>query len=683
MTRPNALFLIYGLLLLLLAGTPASADHLKDYFDGREAFRQKKYRESVVFLDRAIRAEPQAGARVRWTGTHFESYLPHFHLGRALDALGNYDSAAVVWRESIRQGSVLERRNRVERKELERRLKLIEEDLYPRQLDALERQIASFEERRRELVTRGIGGLSETPKEIETAKSVLGQAREGAKVVSLSRASESVDVARRRLLKTLVAVEQGARRRREAEARSERQLAIEKLESAKQIVADGACDAELLAELEIFWENAILETEELRLTNLSLLARGSRQCGNEMQAQQYETLALLERGKLTTDSADTLQAYLVARATVQQYGCNPEAIARMQELGPELSVDLMLDLAEAYRRCGDAESVTRQLDAWKARKRSESEKVKELTRWLDRSQLVERYVESHALLVGLSEYEDGRWEALPEVEQDLDAMSEQLEGHRFKVQRLLNPTRDQLVEALQKFFSRKREPNSRLVFYYAGHGHTEINDYLRLGYIVPADTPFPSDDVEGDYLRKLVSMDGFEQFASTTPARHALLLFDSCFAGTIFDSGKDRFQMTADKEGAVAAPARLFITAGDETQMVPADSQFRKAVVRAFDGEADDDVDGFIMGREIGRFVTEFGATTRNDPQWGLLRTATQQPGDIAFDPPTESRSRTAHNSIVAELALWIAARRQNDSSWAQQFAERYPQSLLPAPLDR
>lgn len=683
MPRPKALFLIYVALTGILSGSFASADHLKDYFDGREAYRQKKYRESVVFLDRAIRAEPQAGARVRWTGTHFESYLPHFHLGRALDALGRYDAAAGVWRESIRQGSVLERRNRAEKRELERRLELIEAELYPDQLEALELQIASIERHRRELVTRGIGGLSESSPEIEQAKSVLGQARQGKRVVSLSRASESVDVARKRLIKTLVAVERGERRRREQNERSERQLAMERLSQAKRMVEHGECDLEILSDLERYWIEATFETSEQRSLNLALLAEGNAQCGRAMEAQQYETLARLEGGSAVSDSDDRLEDYLLARVQLQQYGCDQAAIEQMRRLGPALPVDAALDLAEAYRRCGDAASVERQLQLWKSRQRAEDQKLQKLSDWLKRSQLVERYVESEALLVGLSTYEDERWEPLPEVEQDLAAVSEQLESHQFTVRRLLNPTQDQLTEALKKFFSRKREPNSRLVFYYAGHGHTEINDYLRLGYIVPSDTPFPEGDVDGDYLRKLVSMDGFEQHAGTTPARHALFLFDSCFAGTIFDSGKERFQMQVADGAAVAAPARLFITAGDETQQVPADSQFRKAVVRALDGEADDDVDGFIMGREIGRFVTAFGATTRNDPQWGLLRTATAHPGDIAFDPPTESRSRVAHNRAVSELALWITVRRGGEAEWADEFRRLYPNSELPAPLDR
>ena len=80
-------------------------------------------------------------------------------------------------------------------------------------------------------------------------------------------------------------------------------------------------------------------------------------------------------------------------------------------------------------------------------------------------------------MIGVSDYTNG-WPKLSGVREDVEAVSKTLESHHFKVQVVQNPKDfDTLDEAFTSFISkygRKRE--NRLLFYFAGHGHT-LNNY--------------------------------------------------------------------------------------------------------------------------------------------------------------------------------------------------------------
>ena len=60
------------------------------------------------------------------------------------------------------------------------------------------------------------------------------------------------------------------------------------------------------------------------------------------------------------------------------------------------------------------------------------------------------YEESHALVIGVSDYTAG-WPDLESVANDVDAVSASLEGHGFNVERVLNPTKKELANAFGDF----------------------------------------------------------------------------------------------------------------------------------------------------------------------------------------------------------------------------------------
>jgi hypothetical protein len=304
-------------------------------------------------------------------------------------------------------------------------------------------------------------------------------------------------------------------------------------------------------------------------------------------------------------------------------------------------------------------------------------------------QEIDLYNESHALVIGVRKYTNG-WRELPGVEKDVEAVSAVLRNQGFQVKVALNPTSAQLNEALNTFVSDQGlQERNRLLFYFAGHGHTEeLADGRELGYIVPADAPLPGQNPQL-FNRRAISMDDIEAKALRIRSKHALFIFDSCFSGSIFEVRGERY-VPPEIESKTAAPVRMFITAGTKNQTVPDDSVFRLYFVRAFEErEGDLNRDGFITGEELGMYLAGRVTSDSRDtqtPRYGKIKNARLNLGDIVFALPgrTSPPPQVAPAQLTApaprvdpaalELALWQSADRSNDIADYEVYLQQYPQ---------
>ena len=114
------------------------------------------------------------------------------------------------------------------------------------------------------------------------------------------------------------------------------------------------------------------------------------------------------------------------------------------------------------------------------------------------------YEESHALVIGVSDYTNG-WPKLPGVRKDVKAVTAALETHGFNVEGV-EDAKDYMAldQAFTGFIRRHgRKPENRLLFYFAGHGHTVKNYGEEMGYIIPTTSPNPNRDLDDFEMRKL------------------------------------------------------------------------------------------------------------------------------------------------------------------------------------
>ena len=223
------------------------------------------------------------------------------------------------------------------------------------------------------------------------------------------------------------------------------------------------------------------------------------------------------------------------------------------------------------------------------------------------------YEESHALVIGVSDYTEG-WPRLNGVKEDVKEVRKALEDNGFKVKLVMDPDRSKLEKEIREFVVRfGRKENNRLLFYYAGHGYSQKLGYGgQMGYLVPRDAPNPNQDPMGFEL-SAISMQNIETYARNISSKHALFVFDSCFAGSIFNVTR---AIPKAIELKTARPVRQFITSGSADQEVPDQSVFRIEFVRALNGDGDLNKDGYLTASELGQHleakVVEYRGTSRH-----------------------------------------------------------------------
>jgi len=239
------------------------------------------------------------------------------------------------------------------------------------------------------------------------------------------------------------------------------------------------------------------------------------------------------------------------------------------------------------------------------------------------------YKESHALLVGVSDYTNG-WPDLNSVPQEMSQLENGLKAKGFKVEKILNPNSRQLVDAYDSFIDRYGfDPENRLLFFFSGHGFSRHNG--EKGYVVPADAPVPTTDERG-FLRKSLEMEMLLTWAKRIESKHALFLFDSCFSGTVFKS-RALPKEPPHISSMVARPVRQFISAGSAGEEVPAKSVFVQSFLRAIEGDGDLDKDGYVTGTELGMYLNRkvTGYRTGQTPQYGKIRNPDLDQGDFVM----------------------------------------------------
>lgn len=304
-------------------------------------------------------------------------------------------------------------------------------------------------------------------------------------------------------------------------------------------------------------------------------------------------------------------------------------------------------------------------------------------------QKVALYKASYALLIGISDYRGG-WPKLPGVKSDMVAVKTALEAHDFNVTVVRDPNRAQMTQAFNDFINRYgQEQDNRLLFYYAGHGHTQKLAYgEKMGYLVPVDAPNPNKDISG-FLAKSLDMQQIEVYAKRIQAKHALFLFDSCFSGSIFSLSRAVPENISYK---TARPVRQFITAGSADETVPDISIFRRQFVAALNGEGDVDGDGYVTGTELGEFlqknVVNYTKGAQH-PQYGKIRNPLLDKGDFVFrlararppavakapTQPRQERPRPPESRLEAAREAWGFVKDGDDPDELKAFVEQFPDS--------
>lgn len=239
------------------------------------------------------------------------------------------------------------------------------------------------------------------------------------------------------------------------------------------------------------------------------------------------------------------------------------------------------------------------------------------------------YTNSYALIIGNSNYQ--KWEKLPGVSFDISEVEKVLSLKGFQVEIGKDLTEAELRLKIEKFIDDYGSiPDARLVFYFAGHGFTDVNesDQRDFGYFVPIDAPLPSRDPK-DFRNTAINMVDFDAWAKKIRSKHALFVFDSCFSGSLVSRGEMRPRKITDQ---TFKPARQFITAGSNNETVPDKSIFREFFVKGLKGAADLDTNGTITAQELSVYLKTNvynSSGERQTPQYDTVKDPNLNKGDM------------------------------------------------------
>jgi hypothetical protein len=226
---------------------------------------------------------------------------------------------------------------------------------------------------------------------------------------------------------------------------------------------------------------------------------------------------------------------------------------------------------------------------------------------------------SYALLMGVSEYT--YLESLPRVKDDLKKMADALQGLGFTVVQVENGRLTAAnVRSPQDYFAQvSMTSEDRLLVFFAGHGYRRREGDKIRGYLALSNAR----NGEGKSANT-IPMEEFVAWTQRVPAKHLLVLLESCFSGLAV-GGRDVQMMGPGGTPAPPSttpdpvtlnqlsrdPGRYLLMAGDENQPVPMGNAwggglFAHAIVQGLAGRADGDRDGFVTARELYPWVRSY-----------------------------------------------------------------------------
>ena len=227
-----------------------------------------------------------------------------------------------------------------------------------------------------------------------------------------------------------------------------------------------------------------------------------------------------------------------------------------------------------------------------------------------------------AVAIGINQYRS--WPRLEGARGDAERVGALLRKQGFDdVLQLFdqNATRQKMLELLGEELPRKVGPDDLVVIYFAGHGQTEsLPNGDRRGYLIPVDGD------QSSVFSTAISMATLRDLRNRMSAKHVYYVMDSCFSGLGFSRGSPP---AGNGSGFIdkmtSTPSVQMIAGGQENeQSFEKDGSgiFTSYLLRALQGEADSNRDGYVTHSEIAAFVRP-GVTDASEgkqtPQAGTL----------------------------------------------------------------
>ncbi|MBD2252462.1 caspase, EACC1-associated type [Nostoc parmelioides] len=168
-----------------------------------------------------------------------------------------------------------------------------------------------------------------------------------------------------------------------------------------------------------------------------------------------------------------------------------------------------------------------------------------------------------ALVIGVSDYEPGLT-PLPGSARDVEAMQRVLQqpdvGGFNEVKMLLNPTPQEMQEAIETLFSGRKKDDLVLLFF-SGHGVKDDNGKLHLATRITRKTP------QGELIRATAVPASFVQdIMSNSRSKRQVVILDCCFSGAFAEGWLAKDDGSVDVKSQLGGEGRAVLTSSTSTQ---------------------------------------------------------------------------------------------------------------------
>jgi len=234
----------------------------------------------------------------------------------------------------------------------------------------------------------------------------------------------------------------------------------------------------------------------------------------------------------------------------------------------------------------------------------------------------------YALIVGINRY--GQLPALETAVNDAEAVGKELhDAYGFETRPLLNAdaTRVNILNAVS-WYRRNLRADDNLLIYYAGHGYNDKE--TGRAYWLPADA---SPDSNSNWI----SADDLTSDAKALPARHVLIVADSCYAGGLTRSGDIQIRpadQNAYLQKMLIGRSRNLMASGGNEPVSDAGKSGHSVFANAFLNGLDKMSDSFSAAELFDQFVlVPVAGGSAQVPQYNFLRDSGHEDGDFVFFP--------------------------------------------------
>jgi uncharacterized caspase-like protein len=251
------------------------------------------------------------------------------------------------------------------------------------------------------------------------------------------------------------------------------------------------------------------------------------------------------------------------------------------------------------------------------------------------------------------------------------------EAYGFETKLLLDATRQQIVSALYAY-RQTLEPDANLLVYYAGHGIKDAEEEKAYWLPVDATRDDPSNWIIADEVTTRIKV---------VPARHVLVVSDSCYSGTMNRSIGEALPRAGERahflQRMMAGRSRTLMASGGDEPVADGGggnhSVFANALLR---GLREMDKDGFTAAELFRAHVEESVAgRAAQVPEYHILRSSGHESGDFVFVRMKPNETRNGQTSSVApppdaatvEAAYWNEIQGSRDPEEYQHYLKQYP----------